>query len=578
MKTIFSTLALFTLLPTLILSAADSAKDIQAPSSEAATRIAWWQDAKFGLFIHWGPVSLVGTEIGWSRAGERRGYRESGTQIPVERYDNLYKEFNPVAYDPAEWVGIAKAAGIKYIVLTTRHHDGFSLWDTAANDYKITSPHSPYGKDIVRALADATRAAGLRFGTYYSQPDWKNPDAFTDRHADYQAYIAQQLRELMTNYGQIDIVWFDGLGKAGSVYGATTVNQMIRELQPKILINNRNGLPEDFDTPEQRVGTMEVIRPWETCMTIARQWAWKPNDKMKSLDECLRILVTTVTGGGNLLLNVGPMPDGRIEPRQVERLKQIGSWLEKNGIAIYNTRGGPWANGSWGGTTHRDRTIYLHLLRPPVGGRLRLAPAPFRITAARHLHEDRRISYTQTDQGVIFELGQAAFKGPFSVVEISVDSPIPKGLVLGLNSGPFDDEITFGRPCQDTALATTSTGDIQKDGQGRWKVKSAVEATPGVTLDLGKITEVTALSAITTHKHNYGAGNVLVRAAISPDGEAWEEIGHSSYGLHRFDLPVTRFVAGIDQPGRSARYLRVWIDYGDRQGTLELGEIKVYAR
>lgn len=570
--------ALFALLPAMAHAYQSSGKEIAPPSAEAAARIAWWQDAKFGLFIHWGPVSVVGTEIGWSRAGERRGYKENGTQIPVERYDNLYKEFNPVAFDPAEWVSIAKSAGMKYVVLTTRHHDGFSLWDTQANDYKITSPLSPYGKDIVGPLAEATRAGGLRFGAYYSQPDWKNPDAFTERHADYQAYLALQLRELMTNYGQIDIVWFDGLGKAGSVYDGPALNRMIRELQPQILINNRNGLPEDFDTPEQRVGTMELIRPWETCMTICRQWAWKPNDKMKSLEECLRILVTTVTGGGNLLLNVGPMPDGRIEPRQVERLREIGAWLEKNGVAIYNTRGGPWTNGSWGGSTHRDRTIYIHLLRAPVGGRLRLAPLPFRITAARRLLDGSPIEFTQTDQDVTLRFSQNSFEGPATVFEISTDAPVPQGLIVGQNSGPFDDEITFGLPRQANVLATATTGEVQKDDQGRWSVKTAAEAKPGITLDFGKIIEVTAFSAIPTHKHNYGASNLVVRLALSSDGEAWEEVGQGSYGLNSVDLPLTRFVAGIEQPGRPARYLRAWIDYGDRQGALELGQITVYAR
>ena len=564
------------LLPAMAAAAPESTPT--SPSSSAsASRIAWWQDAKFGLFIHWGPVSLAGSEIGWSRGGERRGYWTSETEVPAERYDKLYQEFNPVAYDPAEWVALAKAAGMKYIVFTTRHHDGFSLWDTAANDYKITSPLSPYGRDIVGPLADATRAAGLRFGTYYSQPDWKNPDAFTVRHADYQAYLALQLRELMTNYGRIDIAWFDGLGRSAADYGAPALHQMIRELQPQILINDRNGLPEDFDTPEQRVGNMEVKRPWETCMTICRQWAWKPDDQMKSLDECLRILVTTVTGGGNLLFNVGPMPDGRIEPRQVERLREIGAWMKKNGVALYDTRGGPWANGSWGGSTYREHTIYVHLLQPPVNGRLRLAALPHKITSARLLHGSTPVAFSQTESAVTLDLGATTYQGPVTILELTTAEPVTPYQVLGLGAGPFDDQSTFGSAHQAAAATTVSTGEITSDGDGRLTVKTDNERKPTTTFDLGSVREVTAFSAAGID-HNAFNSNVDLHLAISTDGEIWEEVYRGSYGLPQWEVPITRHVAGIQQPGRPARYVKAWIDYGNASGSLKLGRITLHAR
>lgn len=323
-----------------------------------------WRADRFGLFLHWGPVSLQGTEIGWSRAGERRGYRGPGTQVPTAVYDNLYKEFNPVQFNAREWVALAQAAGMKYIVFTSRHHDGFSMFDTAASDYKITSPLSPFRRDVVRELADATHAAGLKFGLYYSQPDWHHPDAFTpDRHSHYLAYLKTQVRELLTDYGRVDILWFDGLGKKAEDYGAVELNRMARELQPQLLINNRNGLPEDFDTPEQRVGKYQDDRPWESCITICRQWAWKPNDTMKSLEECLQTLVRCAGGDGNLLFNVGPMPDGRIEPRQVDRLREMGAWLTQKGESIYATRGGPWHPSRTFASTRRGNTIYLHVFR-----------------------------------------------------------------------------------------------------------------------------------------------------------------------------------------------------------------------
>jgi alpha-L-fucosidase len=333
-----------------------------AGAPPAAERIEWWREARFGLFIHWGPVSLKGTEIGWSRAGERRGYLLRGNEVPVEVYDNLYKEFNPTNFNADQWVAIAKAAGMKYLIFTSRHHDGFSEFDTQADDYKITSPDSPFHRDVVKELAEACHRAGLRFGIYYSQPNWRHPDAFTDRHTNYLAYLKIQVRELLTNYGTVDILWYDGLGKKAKDYDADALNTMARKLQPSILINNRNGLAEDFDTPEQVIGKFQYDRPWESCITICNQWAWKPNDRMKSLKECLETLIRCVGGDGNLLFNVGPMPDGRIEPRQVTRLEEMGDWLRKYGESIYGTRGGPWKPTKSLASTRTGSSIYVHLL------------------------------------------------------------------------------------------------------------------------------------------------------------------------------------------------------------------------
>lgn len=324
----------------------------------------WWGEARFGLFIHWGPVSLKGTEIGWSRGGERRGYGSSGTEIPVEVYDNLYTQFNPTNFNAREWVEVARQAGMKYMVFTSRHHDGFSMFDTKASDYKITSPKSPFRRDVVKELADACHEAGLRFGVYYSQPDWHHPDAFTpDRHSKYLDYLKQQVTELCSNYGRLDILWFDGLGKSAADYDGETLIRIARTLQPNIVINNRTGLPADHDTPEQRIGKYQDHRPWESCITICQQWAWKPNDRLKSLAECIRTLVLCAGGDGNLLLNVGPMPDGRIEPRQVERLKEIGAWLAKYGESIYGTRGGPWKPTGALASTRKNNTIFVHVLK-----------------------------------------------------------------------------------------------------------------------------------------------------------------------------------------------------------------------
>ncbi|UCE47268.1 MAG: alpha-L-fucosidase, partial [Phycisphaerales bacterium] len=309
-----------------------------------------WRKMKFGLFIHWGPVSLKGTEIGWSRGGERRGRTGTGS-IPVEVYDNLYKEFNPIKFDADEWVQVAKDAGMKYLVFTSKHHDGFSMFDSKVTDYKISN--SPFKRDVVRELADACHKAGLKLGYYYSPVDWYHPDYRTENHDRYIEFMHAQLREICSNYGRIDIIWFDGLGGSAKDWDSENLFKMIRRLQPHVIVNNRAGLPGDHDTPEQRIGKFQNDRPWETCMTICRQWAWKPNDQMKSLKQCIDTLVRVVGGDGNLLFNVGPMPDGRIEPRQVERLREMGVWLEKYGQSIYATRGGPFKPGLWGASTHK---------------------------------------------------------------------------------------------------------------------------------------------------------------------------------------------------------------------------------
>jgi len=364
------------------LAAQAEGRTAAAPPRPYPERLEWWGEARFGLFIHWGPVSLKGTEIGWSRGGERRGYGSKGTEVPVEVYDNLYKEFNPTNFNAREWVAIAQAAGMKYLVFTSRHHDGFSMFDTKASDYKITSPQSPFHRDVVKEIADACHAAGLRFGFYYSQPNWQHPDAFTpDRHDQYLAYLKQQVTELCSNYGRLDIFWFDGLGKSARDYDGGGLVRIIRGLQPGIVINNRTGLPEDHDTPEQRVGKYQDDRPWESCITICRQWAWKPNDEMKSLKECLQTLVLCAGGDGNLLFNVGPMPDGRIEPRQVERLKEMGAWLVKNGESIYGTRGGPWRPTKAAASTRRGNTVFLHVLRWD-GDQITLPDLPRKVTRA----------------------------------------------------------------------------------------------------------------------------------------------------------------------------------------------------
>ncbi|MEB3323371.1 MAG: alpha-L-fucosidase, partial [Synechococcaceae cyanobacterium] len=333
------------------------------------------------------PAAIGGQDISWCRKGpERIGDHQSVQQpgIPAEVYDQFYKKFNPTLYNAREWVGIAHAAGMKYLVLTTKHHDGFCLFETRHTQHKITAPDCPFKRDVVKELADACHEAGMKFGLYYSARDWFHPDYLTENHGRYLAFYHAQLLELLCNYGQVDVLWFDHIGGPHSQWEPDIVFRMARALHPGILINDRlhasvhHGRIEeflgDFDTPEQELGKFQPDRAWESCLClVGGVWSYKPGGEMMSLEQCVHALVQCATGDGNLLLNTGPMPDGRIEPRQAERLKEIGDWLARHGESIYATRGGPLANGDWGGCTRRGSTVYLHILRWP-GETLTLPP------------------------------------------------------------------------------------------------------------------------------------------------------------------------------------------------------------
>jgi alpha-L-fucosidase len=344
-----------------------------------------WQDMRFGMFNCWGPVSLTGLEIGWSRGAPRGGefrVREGQGPTPVEVYDNLYKHWKPDKFDARQWVQIAQDSGMKYMIFLVKHHDGFCLFDSKLTDYKSTGPESAWKVDVMKEVADACHEAGLKLIVYYSQPDWHHPDYRTKNHHRYIEYLHGQVRELLTNYGRIDGFWFD-LGGKPEDWDTPRLFKMMRTLQPWLIINNRCGLRGDFDTPEQRLGQFQLDRPWETCMTLGTQWSWKPDDKIKSLKECIDVLVNCAGRNGNLALNTGPMPDGRIEPRQAERFRQIGAWLKRYGESIYGTRGGPF----WGLnclSTRRDNTIYIHVLRW-YDDTLSLPPIPRKIVSCRLL-------------------------------------------------------------------------------------------------------------------------------------------------------------------------------------------------
>jgi alpha-L-fucosidase len=392
-------------------------------------RLSWWREARFGMFIHWGPVSLKGTEISWSRGGERRGIKGKG-EIPVEVYDSLYTKFNPVKFNADKWVSIARSAGMKYMVLTAKHCDGFCLWHSSVDQYSIAQ--TPFKRDVCGELADAAHKADMRIGWYYSPMDWRDPDCRTERNNVYVKLMQGHLRELLGNYGRIDLLWFDTDG-GPAPWDQDATYRLVRSLQPRVIINNRLdmgsmedykaqniGPDADYQTPEQRVGAFDDIRPWETCMTLGKQWSWKPQDSIKTFEECLRILVQCVAGDGNLLLNVGPMPNGEIEPRQVKVLKQMGEWLAKYGESVYGTRGGPFRNGAWGGATRKGNAVYLHILKWD-GNELRLPALKAKIVSANAI-TGGSVQIEQTGEATIIRMPVREQNKVNTLVKLELDT------------------------------------------------------------------------------------------------------------------------------------------------------------
>ena len=428
-----------------------------------------WQDMRFGMFNCWGPVSLTGLEIGWSRGAPRGGefrVRQGQGPTPVDVYDNLYKAWKPDTFDAREWVKIAKDAGMKYMIFLVKHHDGFCLYDTKLTDYRSTGPESAWKVDVLKHVADACHEADLKLIIYYSQPDWHHPDYRTKNHARYIKFLHGQVRELLTNYGRIDGFWFD-LGGKPEDWDTVRLFKMMRTLQPWLIVNNRCGLPGDFDTPEQRLGSFQLDRPWETCMTLGTQWSWKPDDEIKSLKECIDVLVTCAGRNGNLALNTGPMPNGQIEPRQAERFREMGQWLREYGDSIYGTRGGPfWGLGCL--TTRRGKTIYVHVLKW-YDDRVRLPAIPHKILSHEILTGGDAV-IRQTDDGIDIVVPQEYRRALDTIVALHLDDSAMDMEVAAIRSG----QLTFGRK-----VTASHVYDADPEVGRRYLPEYAVDGDPG---------------------------------------------------------------------------------------------------
>ncbi|PYS61457.1 MAG: alpha-L-fucosidase [Acidobacteria bacterium] len=335
---------------------ADTGAPTTSTVEDRERRMKWWHEAKFGMFIHWGLYSTLG----------RHEWVMENEGIPVAEYEKLAPKFKPVPNAARAWAQLAKRAGMKYMVMTTKHHEGFCNFDTRLTDY--CAPKQGPGRDLVREYVEAARAEGLRFGFYYSLMDWHHPDGarcLKDETARrrFVDYIHGQVGELMTNYGKVDVLWYDvawPLDAKG--WESVEMNQMVRKLQPDIIINNRSKIAEDFDTPEQRIEASQN-RPWESCMTLNDSWGYQSADNnWKSPTTIIRNLITCARDGGNYLLNIGPRGDGSIPEDSTRVLSAVGDWMSKNGATIYDSdHPCQPRRGNYVSFTRKGNTLYAHV-------------------------------------------------------------------------------------------------------------------------------------------------------------------------------------------------------------------------
>ena len=412
---------------------------LQAPAPESAaqhaSRMAWWREARFGMFIHWGAYAVPAGTYHGERVPGIGEWIMSHAHIPIPEYEGFVHRFNPTRFDADEWARIAKDAGMKYIIITSKHHDGFAIFDSKVSSYDIVDA-TPYHRDAIKALAQAAHRAGLRFGVYYSIMDWHHPDAQGPNFPEYnstkysnpnfgryvETYMKPELKELLTQYPEIDVLWFDGEWIADwNDERGRDLYDYVRAIRPSLIVNNRvghtrqglSGLNKqggiglgDFGTPEQQVppeGLPGV--DWETCMTMNDTWGYKSyDDDWKDTRTLLRTLIDVASKGGNLLLNVGPTAEGVIPSPIQSRLHEMGDWMRVNGEAIYGTTVSPYGMPAWGRYTAKGDRVYALVFDWPKDGRLALSGVKDAPLHASLIADGKPLTVERGDSGWVVQL------------------------------------------------------------------------------------------------------------------------------------------------------------------------------
>jgi alpha-L-fucosidase len=460
----------------LILSGLASAQtpDAQTPDPFQETpaqynaRVQWFRDAKLGIFIHWNPSSINGTEISWSRGA-----------VGNEKYDNLYKQFKAENFNADEWVRIFHDAGIRYAVLVPKHHDGFCMFDTKTSDYNVM--HTPFGRDYIKEMSEACSKSDVRFCLYYSIMDWTNPVYHGNPGADlteYEKVMKTHLTELLTNYGPVGCLWFDGNweGSWTHAYGRD-LYAFVRGIQPSLMVGNRveprasvsgpycNQLGSFYNAPdavgdyqarEMEVGQFYMDKAWDSCRNLnsnnatGDHWSWVPPVQTRSLSELLDWLTQCIGRDGNMLLGVGPRPDGTIDPDSIARLHELGAWLKTHGEAVYGTRAGPYMPGDWGVSTRKGNKVFVFVTNWS-GGTLKLPALAANVTSSRILGEEtgETVSFTPTDSLWTLKGPKALHDVHITVVELTLNHDIMDyPMAMNLPTVEAPESISQGKPVE----------------------------------------------------------------------------------------------------------------------------------
>jgi len=431
-----------------VLAFSDNIWSQQESQEDYDARMQWWREARFGMFIHWGLYSVPAGE--WKGEKDHAEWIRTTAQIPLEVYDGFRAQFNPVKFNAGEWVSMAKDAGMKYIVITSKHHDGFCLFNSTYTDFDIMS--TPYQRDILKELSEACKKEGIKMCWYHSIMDWHHPDYLPRRDwekdrsvegADFDRYVdymKSQLGELLSNYGEIGVLWFDGEWENtwNEKYGKELYGY-VRSLQPSIIINNRvgaaregmegstkeGGFGGDFGTPEQQIPATGLPGvSWETCMTMNDHWGYNQHDKnWKSTQSIIQMLADIASKGGNYLLNIGPTAEGLFPQESIDRLREIGQWMKINGESIYGTGASPFPNLDWGRCTQMNTPsgtrLYFHVFDRPADGKL-FVPGLYNKPGNTFLLADagkRPLETSRQDDAIIISLPEEA-SDPYDLVVI----------------------------------------------------------------------------------------------------------------------------------------------------------------